>query len=219
MQHADRFLASSRSSDVTPARAREDARHRVLRRWRIPLSLTAVLIVSQIAGLRESLEYQRAAVLRGELWRLLTDNLVHLGWMHLSRDVAGLFLIWGLFEGWLEERTWFCVLVGSALAVGVGLLAFSPGISWYVGVSGALFGMFSAGALSLSLKHPLYGGGLLLGAAAVIAWTLHTGALPGETAGLGGKVVPQAHLYGAIGGAVSVLICRGLRRRPAAAGQ
>lgn len=196
----------------------EDQR-RLLRRWRIPLALTTVLIVLQAAGLRESLEYRRAAVLQGELWRLLTGNLVHLGWAHLSRDVAGLVLMWALFEGRLAERTWLWVLAASALSVGVGLLACSPGISWYVGVSGVLFGMFSAGALSVSRKQPLYAGCLLLGMIAVIVWTFYAGALPGELAGLGGKIVPQAHLYGAIGGASSVLICGSSRTRAAAAGR
>lgn len=188
----------------------------LLRRWRLPLLLTAVLTTLQTAGLRGYLEYERAAVLHGELWRLLTGNFVHLGWAHLLRDVAGLILIWALFEGWLAERTWVYVLAGSSLAAGVGLLAFSPAISWYVGISGVLFGMFSAGALAVSSKRPLYAGCLLIGMIAVIAWTLYAGALPGETAGLGGKVVPQAHLYGAVGGVLSILIHGDIRTQDAA---
>lgn len=191
--------------------------HDLLRRWRIPLGLAALLVALQASGWHGGLEYRRAAVLQGQLWRLLTGNLVHLGWAHLLRDVVGLMLIWKLFAGWLAERTWLWVLAASAVAVGVGLLAFSPGVAWYVGISGALFGLFSAGALSVGRKQPVYAGSLLLGMTAVIAWTLHAGALPGETAGLGGAVVPQAHLYGAIGGAVAFLLCDALRRAPVAA--
>ena len=177
-----------------------------LRRWRMPLVLAAALAAFQAAGWTPALEYRRAAVLHGEVWRLLTGSFVHLGWVHLGRDALGLLLIWGLFSEALDERAWLGVLLLSALAVGLGLLAFSPQIAWYVGISGSLFGLYCAGALVEFPKRPGYSAALLLAMAAVIGWTLHAGALPGETRGLGGKVVPQAHLYGAIGGAVFVLI-------------
>ena len=184
----------------------------ILRRWRLPLALAAALTTFQAAGWAPALQYRRQAVLRGEVWRLLTGNLVHLGWVHLSRDVLGLFLIWGLYRDALDERAWVGVLLVSALAVGTGLLAFSPQIAWYVGISGVLFGFFCAGALSELPRRPVYSGALLLGMIAVIGWTLKTGALPDETRGLGGKVVPQAHLYGAIGGAIFLLIHAAWRR-------
>lgn len=188
-----------------------------MRRWRLPLGLAGSLVVLQACGLRNALEYRRSAILHGQVWRLWTCSLVHLSWPHLARNLTGLFLIWGLFARRHGERTWVAVLLGSALAVGVGLLAFDPGLEWYVGVSGSLFGMFCAGALAEWEARPLYCCTLLLGMGAVIAWTLQAGALPGEAAGLGGNVVPQAHLYGALGGAATVLACRAQRlARPAA---
>lgn len=188
----------------------------LLRRWRVPLVLAAVVVALQAAGARGALEYRRAAVLHGQVWRLLTGNLVHLGWAHLARDTAGLFLVWALLEPTMQERAWLWVMLASALAVGLGLLAFSPGIAWYVGLSGVLFGLFCAGALCEARERPAYGGALLLGMAALLAWTLHAGALPGETLGLGGAVVPQAHLYGALGGAVLVLARSALQARRSA---
>lgn len=174
-------------------------------RWRAPVLLTTLLMVLQAAGWRAALEYRRTAVLRGQVWRLLTGSVVHLGWVHLLRDVAGLFLIWALFADSMDGRWWFGLILVSDLAVGLGLLAFSPGIGWYVGISGVLFGMFSGGALAQFQERPLYAGGLLLGMVVIIGWTWYAGALPGETVGLGGKVVPQAHLYGALGGATAFL--------------
>lgn len=178
----------------------------VLRHWRMPLALATLLSLLQALGLQGQLEYQRTAVLHGQVWRLLTGSLVHLGWPHLARDIAGFFLLWALFGRSASERTWLCVLAVSALAAGVGLLTFSPQTEWYVGISGALFGMFCAGALWETRTRPLYAGALLLGLVAVIAWTIHAGALPGEARGLGGKVIPQAHLYGALGGAAAGLL-------------
>lgn len=182
-----------------------------LRRWRVPFALAGLLALLQAADLRGALAYRRAAVLQGQLWRLLTGNFVHLGWVHLVRDVAGLFLVWGLLAHALDERSWLWVVCVSSLAVGLGLLAFNPDISWYVGISGVLFGLYCAGALCRLRERPLFGGALLVAMSAVIAWTLYSGALPGETAGLGGRVVPQAHLYGALGGAAFIAVRGALR--------
>ncbi len=179
----------------------------------MPLVLVAALVTFQAAGWTPALDYRRTAVLHGEVWRLLTGSFVHLGWEHLARDGLGLFLIWALFPDTLDERTGIELLFASAFAVGAGLLAFSPQIAWYVGISGVLFGYFCAGALGELPQRPVYAGALLLGMIAVIAWTLHAGALPGETHGLGGKVVPQAHLYGAISGAAYGSVRTRLRAR------
>ena len=77
--------------------------------------------------LRLPLRYDRAAILHGEVWRLVTGNFVHLGPGHLLEDMAGALLLWLLFEdalpGWRMPAT---VLVGS-VAVGVGLLLGDPG--------------------------------------------------------------------------------------------
>ena len=195
-----------------------NAPRRLLRVWRLPLLLAALLLALQALGLRDALEYRRAAVLHGQLWRLLTGNLVHLGWLHLLRDQAGLFLIWSLFAPRLRERAWLALILVCTTAVGLGLLAFSPQIAWYVGISGVLFGLFCAGALLEWRQRPLYACALLLGMTAVIIWTLHAGALPGETRDLGGAVVPQAHLYGALGGATFMLFRQGWLRLRATRG-
>ena len=188
-----------------------------VRRWRLPVGLTAALVTFQAAGWTSALEYRRSSLLRGQVWRLVTGSFVHLGWIHLGRDALGLLLIWGLLSQALDESAWLGALLVSALAVGLGLLAFSPQIAWYVGISGPLFGLFCAGALVELPDHPLHSAALLLGMGAVIGWTLHAGALPGETRGLGGKVVPQAHLYGAIGGAIFVSLRSAMRARRASA--
>ncbi len=187
----------------------------MLRRWRLPLATAALLVLLQASDLRGALQYQRAAILHGQVWRVFTGSLVHLSWLHLMRDLAALFLIWGLFAHRLSERTWVAALLASAVAVGLGLLVFDPRIAWYVGISGTLFGMFSAGALCEYRARPFHASALLLGMTGFIGWTVIAGALPGETIGLGGDIVPQAHLYGALGGAASVLVHRAFRARRA----
>jgi rhomboid family GlyGly-CTERM serine protease len=177
-----------------------------LKRWRAPLALSALLIAAQVLGLRNALEYSRQSVRQGQLWRLVTGSLVHLGWMHLARDLAGLGLIWWLTSRYLSQRSAVWIVSMSALAVGVGLLLFDPDVEWYVGISGALFGLYTAGALLICKERAVLGTALLLGMLGILAWSLHAGALPLETTGLGGAVIPRAHLYGAIGGALTLAV-------------
>lgn len=210
LRHHDSAAPEPRKRDANATIVR-----RWLRAWRVPLVLASLLVLLQAAGLRDLLEYERLAVLHGQVWRVLTASFVHLGWAHLARDLAGLCLVWGLFGHRMEERAWVCLVIGCAFAVGGGLLALDPRVTWYVGISGVLFGMFCVGALLEYRTRPLHACALLLGMVAVIAWTLAAGALPGETASLGGNVVPQAHLFGALGGGLTILLRVPLRRSPA----
>ena len=54
----------------------------------------AALVIQLNVSWREALVYQRAALARGEWWRIWTGQLVHFGWPHFIAD-GGLFLILG----------------------------------------------------------------------------------------------------------------------------
>jgi rhomboid family GlyGly-CTERM serine protease len=151
---------------------------------------------------RELLRYDRMAIGHGAVWRLFTGNFVHLGFGHLLEDMAGLLLLWLLFEdvlpGW---RSVAAVCIG-ALAVGAGLYLGDPQVDWYVGISGALDTLWAAGALGLMLRHDRFGwmlAGVLL---AKLAYEQLFGALPFSSVSSGGNVIVDAHLYGALAGAV-----------------
>jgi rhomboid family GlyGly-CTERM serine protease len=150
----------------------------------------------------------------GAIWRLLTANLVHLGAAHLAANIFAATLI-----GWSCDRLGVSArLPAAALAslAGVGLgLEFGPwAITWYVGLSGLLHGLFAWLCLSLVLGPSsegsarvgkfaalLYLGGLLK---VVVALATPLGA-PGW---LG---IPQAtpvHLYGYLGGTLWAFLRR-----------
>ena len=151
---------------------------------------------------RRMLRYDRHAILDGEPWRLVTGNFVHLGLGHLLEDCAGLVLLWLLFRdvlpGW---RTPGLVLAGS-LAVGLGLLIGSPGVEWYVGISGALDTLWAAGAIALLNRRDRFGWVLAGFLVAKLAYEQLWGPLPFSSVESGGKVIVDAHLYGALAGAV-----------------
>lgn len=186
-----------------------------LARHALPLALALLAIAVMVGGrdLRLWLRFDREAILHGEVWRLATAHLAHLGWQHLALNLAGLGLIWLLFGRAYTMAQWFVVLAVSMLGVSLGVLALLPAVHWYVGLSGVLHGLFVAGALA-SLAAGYRAELLLLGLLiAKLAWEQMHGALPGSERLAGGDVLVESHLFGAIAGllAAAVLLARARR--------
>lgn len=170
--------------------------------WLLFLWLLLVLPVAGGTGLRDALRYERAAVLDGEVWRLLTAHLVHLDLQHAALNGVGATLMWALFARDFRPGAWLGIALGTLLGIDAGFLLLQPRLSWYVGASGVLHGVMAAGTLAqLRRREPL---SLLLALllAAKITYEQLAGALPLQAAG---PVVVDAHLYGAVGGALLAL--------------
>lgn len=172
--------------------------------WLLGLVLLVLVLLSLLGeNGRSALRYEREAVLHGEYWRLLTGHLVHGGSQHLILNSAGLGLIAALFPHDYSWRAWLLIALFSALAIDAGFVFCEPQLSWYVGFSGVLHGALAAGAIAW-WRHE--SGPLALALSAIfvgkLAWEQWHGALP-----LSGDlpVVVDAHLYGALGGAVAAL--------------
>ena len=150
-------------------------------------------------------QYQRDDILSGQLWRLVSGHFVHVTWMHLILNLAGLFVIWALFRDILTQRIWWLLTLGSIVGIDVALLIFHPEIKWYMGLSGVLHGYFAGGAI---LQIRLSGTrGLLYLILLIIKllWEYLNGPLPGSGELSGARVITEAHLYGAIGGSIIML--------------
>jgi rhomboid family GlyGly-CTERM serine protease len=180
----------------------------LLRIHALPLCLAVLSSACALVGdnATQWLRYDRDAILHGQWWRVITGNIVHLGWPHLLLNLAGLILVWLLFRPTLTTRNWSLVTLASAAAVGGGLLLFDPALHWYVGLSGVLHGLFAAG-----LVTALYAGNrgdwwLLALFVAKITWEQLVGTMPGSAEIAGGTVIVNAHLYGAVGGALTALL-------------
>jgi rhomboid family GlyGly-CTERM serine protease len=170
--------------------------------WLLGL-LAGALVLLWMAGeaWRELLRYERAAVLDGQYWRLVTGHLVHGSVQHLLLNGVGLVLVAALFPREFTLGGWLAVLATSIAAIDLGFVFWEPQLQWYVGLSGVLHGALAAGA-SAWWRHGSKGLALALAAILVgkLAWEQWHGALP-----LSGDlpVVVDAHLYGAVGGAVA----------------
>jgi rhomboid family GlyGly-CTERM serine protease len=199
-------------TDAAPAKFRA-----ALRAHRLPalLAVAAALALPALAGAPgvARWRYDRQAILAGEWWRVLTGNLVHFDRWHLAMNLAGLALLWWLFVADARLRDWLAVGLASALAVGLGLLAFDPSLAWYLGLSGVAHGWWAAAAVFAYRRWPLEAlvSGALLGAKTAVEQRY--GALLGPLLDPSFAVVVDAHLYGAVGGLAAALVLRG-RRAP-----
>ena len=178
--------------------------------WGVPLALGIASFLSQLGGdaARDWLRFDRGAIAAGEWWRLATGHVVHLGLSHMLLNVAALALLWWLVGGSLGPAAWLAVAASSFAFIDAGLWIFDPRLSWYVGLSGLLHGLFAAGLVAHFRASPLES--LVLGAllAVKIAFEQLVGPLPGSEASTGGAVVVNAHLYGAIGGLAAAVSLR-----------
>lgn len=175
-----------------------------LARYSLPLTLAVAAIALQWGGeaVIQALRYERGAIVGGEWWRLLTGHLVHLGWSHLWLNLGGLALVWMLTGAYWGVRAWWITAFVCMAGTSAGLLLGLPGLAWYVGLSGMLHGLLMAGVLAgVAVRHKEMMI-LLLGVAAKLAWEQRHGPLPGSAEAAGGPVVVDAHLYGAIAGAL-----------------
>lgn len=164
--------------------------------------LLAALIQVAGAPLTEYLRYEREAILSGQLWRLLTGHLVHLGWIHLLLNIAGLlFLCFGFASPRHGSATKTLVsFIAIMLGLSGALLLFSPELSWYVGLSGVLHGWWALLAIRLWPREGLMAMLLLAVLFGKIAWEQVTGADAALAERIGGDIVIDAHLYGMLSG-------------------
>jgi rhomboid family GlyGly-CTERM serine protease len=177
--------------------------------WRGALLLgvcvTLLLIQSGGSAAQSLLRYDRDALAAGQWWRLLSAHVIHLSYEHALLDVAGLALMWALFARDYSWRGWLLILGLGVAGIDAGLWLLSSTTQWYVGSSGVLHGVLAAGAAAHLRARQPDGWVLALFLVGKLMYEQSAGALP-LTAG--GAVIVDAHLYGAVGGALAAALLR-----------
>lgn len=161
-----------------------------------------ILIQALPQDWQDLLIYARIEVSEGELWRLLSGNFIHLGWGHLFLNVAGLLAMAVLFAEDRSTRLWAADLVNCSIATSLGLYFFNPEIFWCVGISGVLHGLFVIGAMCWVVNGVSLGKWMLVGICLKLAWEQTMGEMPFSGGIVGGSVVTDAHLWGALSGLI-----------------
>lgn len=199
---------------VSPFRPLGVALWRLRNAWPVAALLVAcVLLAAGGDELREIGRYERGAIANGEYWRLVSGQLVHLGFGHLWPNLAALAIIGVLFDDVFRPRDWWRTAAAAAAAIDLGLYVLEPDVLWYVGLSGVLHGFVAAGALKLLARRQAIGAVLAAGLVAKLLFEHLVGPVPFTAESVGGPVVVAAHLYGAVGALLAEAAALVVRRR------
>jgi rhomboid family GlyGly-CTERM serine protease len=151
-----------------------------------------------------------------EVWRCLTCHFVHLGVRHLAVNLAAFLMLAGIAAAWERRAGFPAALLASMLSVCLGLSLFDLGVQWYVGLSGALHGLFAWLVLGRATRSDAIGKTAVALYLAGIVKVLLDLRIPVGSPGLAGvPMAAPAHLFGYLGGSLWVpagwLARRGLR--------
>ena len=188
---------------------------KALRHWAVPVVIAIVAAVFELGGkpVRELLAFDRNGIAAGEAWRLLSGHFVHLGISHLALNLVGLALVWYLVGRHFTTVRWLFAAILSIVAMDAGFWWLNPELDWYVGLSGLLHGLLAAGLVVAVRERDREGLVIALFVIGKLAWEQWGGPLPGSEATAGGAVIVDAHLYGAIGGALAGIVAGFTGRR------
>lgn len=182
------------------------------RNWAfVCLVLTASLIISALGDTgRELFAYQRGLFSSREIWRAISGHLTHLGWSHFLLNAFGLLGVWSLYGKTFNAVSWAFIFLICAIGITAGFAIFDENLQNYVGLSGVLHGLLAAGASHslISTKRrdidfPVESILVLAALGLKIAYEQFVGSVPLTGALSGGAVVVNAHLYGAMIGAIA----------------
>lgn len=186
--------------------------------WRsyiiLPLLVSSISLAIYLTDPQASelLRYQRHLIAQGESWRLVTGHFCHLGAMHLGLNLLGMWLVFSLFPQTLSLKTGAVILLSSMMACSSGLWIFAPQVESYVGLSAALHGLIMGAAVIDFRQHVFTNSLLLLGVLAKVLWENSPYYSDTMSTLIGGQVLVQSHLFGAVSGAVAGLILLVWRR-------
>lgn len=159
------------------------------------------LLLALLPGAADLLCYQRDAIAGGEWWRVFTGHFVHLNLSHALMNAVGTVLLALVLRDELPARGWWMLVLVAPFAISLGLWWKQPGLISYVGFSGVLHGLLYCAVLRLLPKAPVLALGMLAVLVARQAWEQTAGYDPDYLQGLiHGRVMPDAHLFGALTG-------------------
>jgi rhomboid family GlyGly-CTERM serine protease len=183
-------------------------RGRIGQTWLLPAVIAIFCLATALAGEegREWLRWDRDALANGQLWRTVTGHFVHLSWSHLLLNLGAFFLVWMIVGDRLAPRIWVLVIAVCVAGMGVGFWYMAHELQWYVGMSGLLHGLLMAGLIVGIRSSPTES--LLIGSFVVakLVFEQLSGPLPGSASVAGGAVIVDAHLYGALSGAIIAVL-------------
>lgn len=171
---------------------------------RLLLYLSATILLVILQGLGKDVvslfRYEKTMVNTGEWWRILTGHFIHLSWTHLTLNLVGLWCLGLIFYQIGNSVLLFTSVLLLSIGTSFGLMLFSPDVAWYVGLSGVLHGLLLMGAIVEYRIKRWPSIVLLTVILAKLLWEQFYADAHVMELTIGGKVIYDAHLYGAITG-------------------
>lgn len=178
----------------------------IVRRWPVTTTIATVNVVvflvleaaggSTDLGVLVRLGAQVTPLLEaGELWRMLTSTVLHIGVLHLLANLWALVIFGPLLERSVGRVRYVALYVASGLAGSAATAFTAPPTTVSAGASGAIFGLLGAFAvLGFRLRHTTVGS----------TWARHALVLIAINVALGLSVPAiglEAHIGGLVAGA------------------
>lgn len=188
-----------------------------LTRFAYPILVTLICcaLVFAPSAWFESLIFNRQGIAEGEVWRLFTGNLLHSNNYHLLLNMLGMWVFWYVYYDLANVRWQGLFLLLPMVGCTLLLWSFNPEMQRYVGMSGALHGLvvcFAAADLFHNRRLSIL---VLLGVAVKIAAEQIMGPSASLEVMIGARVAIDAHLWGALSGAlVAIVYCLKTWRSP-----
>ncbi len=157
------------------------------------------VVVYSFPALAEALQYDRTAVLRGELWRITTCHWTHWSLDHLLWDLAVFVGLGAACEQMNRSRYLIC-LAATTILIPLVVLVFLPDIETYRGLSGLDSALFSLLVIPNLDKRLSLGLGFLAAFLLKTAYEAATGATVFVSSPTDIASVPLAHAVGALMG-------------------
>lgn len=172
----------------------------------VPGAVALVVFMLVLAFLPEAeslLRYQREDIAGGQFWRVFTAHFVHLNLAHTLLNGAGTLMLALSLARDIPSRDWWTVTLLAPWVISLGLWFKQPDLMAYVGFSGVLHGLLYFGVLRLFRVMPAWAGLFLLLLLARQVWEQTSAYNPEYLRSLiHGRVMPDAHLFGALTGLV-----------------
>lgn len=186
---------------------------------RLHLLLLVVVLavcVHAFPSAQSALQYDRAAIAAGQVWRLVTCNFVHYGATHMACNVAAFGVLAWVAQA-RSRRTVWVALAGFA-AIGPAIWLARPDVGMYRGISGVSFALLGWALALVALRdrgrRAWLCAAALAALAAKTAFELAGGRVSLPTSAPPGVVVAHVtHAVGLVVGLAAALLGGGGRRR------